>query len=122
MESGETKAPGKSAKPKSRAKLDPEILAIRNSSYEEFMGICHKYGLSTRRDLDKELKRTDITMFELICRSMVKRAAEGDKDARKELLDRLWGKVRDRQVETGASEGFALAYDPFLKAKAEVKV
>lgn len=89
---------GQSGNPSGRAKQDPQIKAFRELTYKEFLTQLQKYGWQTPKQIEQDLKREDVTMFERIFGKIILQAAEGEKDGRQVFLERLWGKVKD-QVE-----------------------
>lgn len=92
---------GKSGNPSGRKKADPIVTAFKETTYNEFLAGLQKYGKLSREQMQKELTRPDITMFELMFGQIVASAAKGDKDARQVLLDRLWGKVKEQVMIEG---------------------
>ena len=95
---------GNKANPGGRPKQPPELKALRETSYKEFLQGMQKYGQLTRAEMAKELQDPSLTMFELMFGQIVASAAKGDKDARQTLLDRLWGKVKDKIEYTDVTE------------------
>ncbi len=87
--------PGEVHNPGGKPKQDPAIKAFKETSYKDFIANLQKYGGMTEKEIAIELKRPDVTMFEKMFGNIVAGAANGDKDARAVLLDRLWGKVKD---------------------------
>lgn len=87
--------PGQSGNPAGRAKTDPLIKAFKETTYKDFIAHLQKYGSYTPDEIQADMKRPDITMFELMFSNIVCGAANGGKDARAVLLDRLWGKVKE---------------------------
>jgi hypothetical protein len=96
--------PGQSGNPSGRPKLPAELREVKRTTYEEFLTALHKYGHMTRYELVKEIERVDATMFEVMFANVVYKAAEGDKDARTVLLDRLWGKPKEMDVHLTVNE------------------
>lgn len=94
---------GKSGNPSGRPKVDPEIKAVRELTYKEFLTQLQKYGWQTPDQIKKDLERKDVTMFERIFGKIILQAAEGEKDGRQVFLERLWGKVKDQVEVTQAS-------------------
>lgn len=86
---------GQSGNPSGRPRANPLLRAVKETSYAEFLLGLQKYGKLTRDEMQAELQRSDLTMFELLFGQIVDSAARGDKDARQLLLDRLWGKVKE---------------------------
>lgn len=90
---------GVSGNPSGKPPLPPEIREFRKTSYVEFLSHLQKYGGMSTKELNADLARDEVTQFEKICGKIVGLAGEGDKDARRDLLDRLWGKVKEQKEE-----------------------
>ena len=86
---------GQSGNKSGRPKEDPKIKAFKQTSYQEFVKALQKYGTMSLAELKEEMKRPDISMFELMFAQLVGSAAKGDYQSRQMLIDRLWGKVKD---------------------------
>jgi len=86
---------GSSGNLKGRPRMPKELLDFKKTSYQDFLTQLQKYGSMPKIHLIEDLKRPDTTMFELIFGNIVLSASRGDRDARRELLDRLWGKPKD---------------------------
>jgi len=95
---------GQSGNPSGRKKEDPLIRKVKETTYKEFLEGLQLYGTLSREEMQKELQRPDATMFELMFGQIVASAAKGDKDARQVLLDRLWGKVKDKVEYSDVSD------------------
>lgn len=95
---------GVSGNPSGRKKANPIVSAIKETSYIQFLEGLQKYGALSRTELQAELQRPDATMFEIMFGQIVASAAKGDKDARQVLLDRLWGKVKDKVEYSDVSD------------------
>lgn len=87
--------PGQSGNPKGRPPLPRSLKVFRHTTYVEFLEKLQLYGAMTREELAAELRRPDASNFELIFGKLIFSAAKGDTSARKEILERLWGKVKD---------------------------
>ena len=87
---------GKSGNISGRPKMDPALKKFKETTYKDFLGGLQKYGAYSPKEMEAELERANITMFEMMFGNIVYTAAKGDKDARALLLDRLWGKVKDQ--------------------------
>lgn len=87
--------PGRSGNPGGRPALPAELKLFRTTTYKDFLSALQRYGQMSKTEIQAELHRADATMFEIMFANLVVSAAKGDKDARKELLERLWGKVKD---------------------------
>ena len=98
--------PGQSGNPLGRSKKDAMLESFRKTTYEDFINQLQKYGSLTKEQMEANLERKDTTMFELIFGKILIGAANGDKDSRQVLLERLWGKVKDQIVHsaTGGAE------------------
>lgn len=89
---------GVSGNPGGRKKESPIVSQFRKTSYEDFINYLNKYGAMNQAEMKAEIERVDCTMFEKIFGRIIYQAAQGEKDGRQVLLERLWGKVKD-QVE-----------------------
>lgn len=87
-----------SANPTGRPKLPAELREFKQTSYEDFLNALQKYGNMTSEALVAEMKRPECTLFERMFGNMVAQAAAGDHDARKLLLDRVWGKPQEIDI------------------------
>lgn len=88
---------GQSGNPGGRSKLEPEIKAFKETTYKDFINNLQKYGAFSPNEMEEEIKRPTITMFEKIFGTIVIQASQGEKSAREVLLDRLWGKVKEHK-------------------------
>lgn len=95
---------GKSGNEGGRPEKDPVVKKIQETTLREFMQALQKYGHFTKAQLAEELERPTATMFEIMFCQIVGSASRGAKDARQVLLDRLWGKVKDKVEYTDATE------------------
>jgi hypothetical protein len=87
--------PGQSGNPSGKAKLPDHIINFRKTTYEDFLTYLQRFGSFTKPEFEAECNRSDQTMFEGIFAKIILLAHEGDKFARQELLERLWGKVKE---------------------------
>lgn len=90
--------PGQSGNPRGAAAHDPLVKSFKKTSYQEFIIALQKYGTMTAQELRDDLARPEVTMFEKIFGKIVEQASEGDYVARQLLIDRLWGKLKDSDV------------------------
>lgn len=104
MARGKPFVKGQSGNPSGRPKDDPLIKEVKETTYKQFLEGLQKYGALSREEMQAELQRKDATMFEIMFGQIVASAAKGDKDARQVLLDRLWGKVKDKVEFSDATE------------------
>lgn len=95
---------GQSGNPGGRTKASAAIERFRATTYEEFINQLQKYGSFTEEQMKEDLKRKDVTMFEKIFGKIIAGAAAGEKDSRQVLLERLWGKVKDKVEYTTTDE------------------
>lgn len=95
---------GVSGNPGGRPKKNPVIEDFKKTSYEDFITQLQKYGSMSKDEMQYDITRKDATMFEIVFGRILIDAAKGERDARNCLLDRLWGKVKDR-VEHSAGGG-----------------
>lgn len=86
---------GQSGNPGGRRPEDPIIKEFKETTYKDFIESLQKYGCFNNKEMEVELKRPTATMFELMFCRIVAGAANGDRDSRQVLLDRLWGKVKE---------------------------
>lgn len=92
--------PGHSGNPTGRPKRVIQAEKLRGYKYADFMDLLNKCSIMTREEMTDFLKRPDATMFELTYGGLLAQAAKGDKVARQELSERLFGKVKETiQVE-----------------------
>src|SRR5258707_605126 len=84
---------GQSGNPKGRPKTKGALQEFRTCSYEDFIRKLQKYGAFTVDEMEVELQRTDIPMFDLMFAKVVADAATGNAVARSVILERLWGRV-----------------------------
>lgn len=97
--------PGQCGNPSGRPRLDPVVLEARKVTQAEFIDGLLKYGHMTRKEIQEVAKDQSKTMFDLLFCKLVATAADGNKDARALLIERLWGKVKDTPTEpTGPVE------------------
>lgn len=94
---------GKSGNKGGRPKKNPIIAKFKETTYEDFIFQLQRYGVLTKDQMKEDLKRPDCTMFEHIFGRIVIDAAQGEKDARQVLLDRLWGKVKEKIEHSGTN-------------------
>lgn len=87
--------PGQSGNPGGKRPMDPALKELKHLSYQDFLASLHRYGYMTASQTELEVNRPDLTHFERLSLNVVVTAANGDKDARNVLLERLWGKVKD---------------------------
>jgi hypothetical protein len=94
---------GVSGNPSGRPKEDPAIRKFKETTYKDFIDQLQKYGSLSMDEMEADLRRKDATMFERIFGKIIQQAANGERDGRQVLLERLWGKVKD-QVEVTNSK------------------
>jgi hypothetical protein len=87
---------GVSGNPGGRKKINPLISEFKKTSYEDFITQLQKYGSLSKDEMQQDIARKDATMFEIIFGRIIIDAAKGEKDARNCLLERLWGKAKDK--------------------------
>lgn len=87
---------GKSGNLSGRPKLPEDVREFKKYSYDSFVRKLQEFTLLTKEELTKRVKDPGITMFDLMFAKVVIQAAEGDKDARNLIIDRLWGKVKEQ--------------------------
>lgn len=75
--------------------MSPEMKQFRETSYHDFLQHLHRYGSMTKEQIATEMRRPGTTMFEMMFGNLVINAAKGEKDARRVLLERLWGKPKE---------------------------
>lgn len=93
---------GQSGNPGGKPKVDPSITQFKATTYKDFIENLQKYGGLSPAEMKADLARPNATMFELIFGKIISGAAQGDRDARNVLLDRLWGKVKQEvRLEEG---------------------
>ncbi len=86
---------GCSGNPGGRALITKEAKGFRKVSYDNFVNKLQEYGGMTNAELKEELRRPDISNFDLMFGNVVNSAATGDRYARELLMDRLWGKAKE---------------------------
>lgn len=86
---------GQSGNPGGVPKAAGRIKAFRELTYQQFIDSLQRFGNFSPAEIEKELKRPDITMFEMMFARIVKEAAEGKEASRELLINRLWGKVKE---------------------------
>ncbi len=86
---------GVSANPGGVSKKGITLREFRKTSYDDFVNKLQQYGGMTPEEIKEEIKRPDITNFDLMFARVVDGAATGDRYARELLMDRLWGKAKE---------------------------
>lgn len=87
---------GKSGNPRGvngSTAFDPKIRQFKETAYRDFIDALQRYGFMTTPELEAELSRSDLSNFNRMFGNLVRSAANGDKEARQLLIDRLWGRV-----------------------------
>lgn len=87
--------PGNNANPTGGRKMPAHLRTFRKMSYLEFLENLHKLGSMMRVEFFDYQEDPGLTMMEGIFSMMIKQAHEGDRFARTEILERLWGKVKE---------------------------
>ncbi len=87
--------PGQSGNPGGGKTLPPELKNFRRMKYEEFLDRLQKLGGLTRIEFKKQAEDPNQTMFQGMFAKMLLQAHDGDRHARTEILERLWGKVKE---------------------------
>jgi hypothetical protein len=89
---------GQSGNPSGRPKADPKIREFKETSYKDFIEGVQTYGNMGKKELKQEVAKDDIRAFDLIFARIVDQAGDGEKDARAVLMDRLWGKPKETDL------------------------
>lgn len=89
---------GVSGNPGGGRKKDPLIKQFQDTTYKEFVESLQLYGKMKREQVAAIAKDPETKMFDLIFVNIVAKAAQGDKDARAVLMDRLWGKPKETDL------------------------
>lgn len=93
---------GNNANPGGRPKKDPKIAAFQISKYEDFIENMQIFGDMPMRQLSIEKNNEDMPAFAAVCANIVYDAAWGGKefrkDARQILLERIWGKPKETDL------------------------
>lgn len=89
---------GKSGNPSGRPALPEKAREFKKISYVDFLENLQKYGAMSDLEFAADLKRKECTQWERIVAKIILGAVQGDPTARKDLLERLWGKVKESQV------------------------
>ncbi len=87
--------PGQSGNPGGRFQLPPELKQFRKMKYEEFLDSLQKLGGLPRSEFKLQAEDPSNTMFQGMFSKMLLQAHDGDRHARTEILERLWGKVKE---------------------------
>lgn len=87
--------PGQSGNPSGKRKIPDNLQTFRKMSYQDFLSTLQKLGSMVRVDFFKYIADPKITIMEGIFCKMLEQAHEGDRFARVEILERLWGKVHE---------------------------
>ena len=85
---------GISGNPAGRKALDPSLRQFRETSYEDFLESLQRFGSMTLQEVQDSVDAPEASMFEQMFGRLVMSAARGEKDARRVLLERLWGKPK----------------------------
>lgn len=75
--------------------MDPEVRRFREVSYKQFIDKLQEFGGMNELETKATLAHPSITNFDAMFGNLVVKAREGDKDARKDIFERLWGKVKE---------------------------
>lgn len=86
---------GQSGNPSGRPKKYAQAVAMSMITYADYVELVLKCSQMSRPEIKTYLERPEATMFELIYGRQVLQAATGDKAARQELTERLFGKVKE---------------------------
>lgn len=95
---------GNVANPGGRPKVDPIIAKFKQTTYADFIDTLQRYGSYTIPEMRAIQDDPSTTMFQRIFGTVIVKAAEGDKDARRELFERLWGKVKEEVQHHGIND------------------
>ena len=74
---------------------DPAIKAVRELTYQEFVGCIQRFGGMTRAELRAEMERPEATVFEVMFGKVLQQAMGGERASREYITDRLWGKPKE---------------------------
>ncbi len=92
--------PGQSGNPSGRSARARSADILRKAKYVEFVEILVKLSDMQREKLKAWLQRPEATNLEVIYGTLVEQATQGDKIARQEFSDRLFGKVKELEIES----------------------
>lgn len=94
--------PGKSGNPSGFSKKKRAEVAFKQTSYEDFINKLQEFGCLNPTQMKEKVQDPEAKMFDVIFGRIIYDASQGKADARQILLERLWGKVKDR-VEHSSS-------------------
>lgn len=87
--------PGQSGNPGGIPKVAPFIKKFRRVSYEEFVDHLQTLGSMSRDEFYQAVTDPSQSMFQSMTAKLLEQAVRGDRYARTEILERLWGKVKE---------------------------
>lgn len=87
--------PGQSGNPSGGPKLPEHLRQFRRMKYEEFLDRLQELGGLSRKEFKAQVEDPNQTMFQGMFAKMLLQAHDGDRHARTEILERLWGKVKE---------------------------
>ncbi len=94
---------GKSGNPAGGKPLSPERRAFKQMTYDQFIDELQRYGTMTPKEMAEDLKREDTTVFQRMFGKIVFDAMTGQRDKIQIILERLWGKVKDKVEHSGTT-------------------
>lgn len=87
---------GQTGNPKGRPKLPEDVRRANRMTTVNFARLCNKYFYMNRDEIEETLKDPDLSMFDMMVASMVKRAAvDSDFMRATFLLDRIVPKAKE---------------------------
>lgn len=97
--------PGQSGNPSGRAKLPPELQAIRVMSPYVFARIFSKYAAMSREDMARAVNDPAIAMIDLaVCAAITNAAKTGDFSRVAWMLERVIGKPLNSSIDDAESQ------------------
>ncbi len=89
--------PGQSGNPSGKPALPPGVVALRNLTYKQFIDKLQEFGHLTKDEIIAILKSPATTGFDLMFGNWIAQAIDGKGTARQEIIERLWGRVKEVQ-------------------------
>lgn len=90
---------GQSGNPGGGLKKSPIVKKFQQTTYEDFINHLQHLGSLARDDLQAIVKDPKTPVFQLIFARVLFDAQNGKVESQKILFDRLWGKVKETDIE-----------------------
>lgn len=98
---------GSSGNPGGRNKIDPEISKFKQMTYQDFIDKLQEFGALNTTQLKAVVENKETPVFQLIFARILFEAQKGNMKAMQMLLERLWGKPKDTDIDFDALKNAA---------------